>query len=87
MHYKTTKMSLFSNTIDEFKSIIVVIQAVIIFLCNYNYIGKKAQTLHERTEENTYSNKRSNEQRTLIRGATNKLQFMNFCQLASIIVT
>ena len=30
--------------------------------CSCNYIGKTERTLHERTEEHAYSNKKSNEQ-------------------------
>ena len=47
--------------------------------CSCNYIGKTERTLNERTEEHAM--------RTLTRRATNKVQFMNICQLAPIIVT
>ena len=63
-HYKTTKMSFFTNTKDKTPSLN---QSSVVYQftcpgCSCNYIGKTERTLHERTEEHAYSNKKSNEQ-------------------------
>ena len=63
-HYKTTKMSFFTNTKDKTPSLS---QSSVKYKftcpgCSCNYIGKMEWTLHERTEEHAYPNKKSNEQ-------------------------
>ena len=63
-HYKTTKMSFFTNTKDKTSSLS---QSSVVYQftcpgCSCNYIGKTERNLHERTEEHAYCNKKSNEQ-------------------------
>ena len=78
-HYKSAKILFFTNTKDKTASLS---QSSVEYKftcrdCSCNYIGKKERTLHERTEFF----------RTLTRRATNKVRFMNTCQLAPIKVT
>ena len=78
-HYKTTKISFFTNTKDKTPSLsqslkytsLHVLVAVVIIL----------------VKQNRPSMKDGKNMRTLTRRATNKVQFMNICQLAPIIVT
>ena len=63
-HYKPTKMSFFINTKDKTPSLN---QSFVVYKCtcpgcSCNYTGKTERTLHERTEEHAYPNKKSNEQ-------------------------
>ena len=63
-YYKTTKMLFFTNTKDKTPSLS---QSSIVYQftcsgCSCNHIGKTERTLHEKTEEHGYSNKKSNEQ-------------------------
>ena len=63
-HYKTTKVLFFTNTKDK---VLSLSQSSVVYQftcpgCSCNYIGKTERTLHERTEEHAYSNKKSNEQ-------------------------
>ena len=59
-HYKTTKISFFTNTKDKTPS--SVVYQFTRPGCSCNYIGKTERTLLEKTEEHAYSNKNSNEQ-------------------------
>ena len=57
-------MSFFTNTKDKTPSLS---QSSVVYQftcpgCSFNCIGKTEQTLHERTEEHAYSNKKNNEQ-------------------------
>ena len=62
-HYKATEM-FYANTIDKTPSLS---QSSVVYKFTWpgqscNYIGKTERTLHERTEEHTYPEKKSNEQ-------------------------
>ena len=61
--YKTTKMSFFTNTKDKTPTLgqSSVAYKFTFPSCSCNYICKTERTLHEGTEENVYSNKKSNE--------------------------
>ena len=66
-HYKTTKMSFFTNAKDKKPS---VSQSSVVYMfacpgCSCNYIGKTERTLHERADEHAYSNKKSNKQNAI----------------------
>ena len=63
-YYEATKILFFANTKDKTPSLS---QSSVLhkFICpgwSFNYIGKTEQTLHERMEEHTYPNKKSNKQ-------------------------
>ena len=63
-HYKTTKISFFTNTKDRTPSLS---QSFVVYKftcpgCSCNNIGKTERTLHERTEEHLSPNKKSNKQ-------------------------
>ena len=78
---QNTKYMFFPNTKDKTPSLSqssVVYKFTTCPDCSCNYIGKRERTLQIKERKNM---------RTLTRSATNKLQFMNICQLASIIVT
>ena len=60
-------MSFFINAKDEKPS---VSQSSVVYMfacpgCSCNYIGKTERTLHERTDEHAYSNKKSNKQNAI----------------------
>ena len=62
--YKTIKMSFFTNTKDKTPSLN---QSPVAYKftcpgCSCSYNSKTERTLHERTEEHVYPNKKSNEQ-------------------------
>ena len=62
--YKTRKMLFFTNTKDKTPCLS---QSSVGYKftcpgCSCNYIGKTERTLHERTEETAYPNKKNNEQ-------------------------
>ena len=72
-------MSFYRNTKDK-TQILNQSFAVYKLTCpgwSCSYIGKTGWTLHERTEEHAYPNRR----------AKNKVQFVNICQLGLTIVT
>ena len=62
-HCKITKISFFTTTKDKTPSLS---QSPVVYKftcpgCSCNYTGKTEQTLHERTHEHVYPNKKSNE--------------------------
>ena len=61
-YYKTTKMSFFTNTRDKTPSLSQssVVHKFTCPACGCSYIGKTERSLHERTEEHAYPNKKSN---------------------------
>ena len=63
-HCKTTKMTFFTNAKDKTLSLSQssVVHKFTCPCCSCNYIGKTEQTLHERTKEHVYPNKKSNRQ-------------------------
>ena len=63
-HLKTTKMLFFTNTKDKTRSLSLL---SVLYKIRYpgwscNYIGETGRTLHERTKEHAYPNKKSNKQ-------------------------
>ena len=62
-HYKTKKNLFFTNTKDKTPSLSQssVVHKFTCPGCGCNYIGKTGRTLHERTEEHPYPNKKNNE--------------------------
>ena len=60
-------MLFFTNTKDKTPSLS---QSFVVYKftcpgCSCNYIGKTERTLHERTDEHAYSNKKSNKQNAI----------------------
>ena len=64
LKYQTTKLSFFTNTKDKLSPLS---QSSLVYKfncpgCNSSYIGKTERTLHERTAEHAYENKKNEEQ-------------------------
>ena len=85
-HYKATEMSLYANTIDKTPSLSQssVVQK---FTCpgqSCNYIGKTERTLHERTEEHTYPENKSNEQSAIFEHLSTCPYYSHILDLLSV---
>ena len=86
-HYKTTKISFFANAKNKTPTLSQS-SGVYKFTCpagSCNYIGKTEQTLHERTEENAYLSKKSNEQSAIYEHFSTCLYYSHILELFKVI--
>ena len=86
-HYKTTKILFFANAKSKTPTLSQS-SGVYKFTCpsgSCNYIGKTEQTLHERTEENAYLSKKSNEQSVIYDNFSTCLCYSQILELFKVI--
>ena len=85
-HYKTTKISFFTNTKDKTPSLSQS-SVVYKFTCpgyGCNCIRKTERTLHQRTEEHAYPNKKSNEQSAIYKHLSTCPNYSHIVDLFSV---
>ena len=76
-HYKTTKISFFTNRKDKTPSLSKssVVYRCTCPGCSCYYIGTKERTLHKRTEEHIYPKKSNNEQSAIYKHLSTYLHY------------
>ena len=85
-HYKTTKISFFTNAKDKAPSLSQS-SVVYKFTCpgsSCNYIGETERALSERTEEHAYPNKKSNKQSAIFDHLSTCLHYSHIVDLFSV---
>ena len=86
MHYKTTKISFFTNTKGKTPSLS---QSSVVYkftcpVCSCNYIGKTERTLHKTTEEHKYPSKKSNGQSAIYEHLSTCPQYSHIVDLFNV---
>ena len=83
---KLQKFRSFTNTKDKTPSLS---QSSVVYKftcpgCSCNYIGKTERTLHERTEEHAYPNKKSNQQSAIYENLSSCLHYSHIVDLFDV---